>query len=111
MHRAARGCGRGPARRSRWDHDASHGFRTPIEELTCDVAARLRPTLPEPRPQKRSFVRFFTNRSSVLLRRNHFRDPANAGVAGIQVALLVPGDVISFDELALPCTRSVTHRT
>src|SRR5258708_25373912 len=50
-----------------------------------------------------------TKRSSLLLGRNHFRDPANTGVARIQVALLIPGHVVAFDELTFPNTRSVTH--
>jgi hypothetical protein len=52
----------------------------------------------------------FTNDSS-LLGHNHFRDPANAGVACIQVVLFVHDEVTGFDELAGAYTRSVTDRT
>ena len=40
---------------------------------------------------------------------DHFGDPANARVACVQVALLVPGQVVGFDELALAGARSVAH--
>src|ERR1700674_1527883 len=45
-----------------------------------------------------------------LSRRNHLRDPANARVACIQVALRIHDHVVGFDKLALPSAGSVTHR-
>ena len=45
------------------------------------------------------------------LGRNHFRDSANAGVACIQVVLLVHDPVAGFGELAGTYTHSVTNRT
>src|SRR5438552_5330051 len=47
---------------------------------------------------------------SIVTWGNHFRDPANAGVACIQVVLLVHDPVAGFDELAGPYTHSVTDR-
>src|ERR1700737_5430453 len=51
-----------------------------------------------------------TDRISLFVGRNHFRDPAHARVACIQVVLLVHDPVAGLDELPRPYTHSVTDR-
>src|ERR1700716_998843 len=46
-----------------------------------------------------------------LPRRNHLRDPANARVACIQVAVRIHDHVVGFDKLAVPSAGPVPYRT